>query len=326
MSHRNAKSRSALPSLDLLKGFEAAARNLSFTKAAEELFVTQSAVSRQIQALEEQLGVALFQRRHRALLLTEEGQVLYRAASEMLERLRRAVEQVSEAAGGKMLSVSTTEGFASLWLIPRLAEFRKTCPGVDVRISATNRIVSLERERIDLAIRYCAPGLALEGALKLFGEEVFPVCSPRLLKNRAKPLAAPADLKHHVLIDFEDPAGRWPFSWRAWLEAEQMADLEPAGVLRVSHYDQVIQAALGAQGVAVGRNPLVRRFIREGSLVAPFAKTAVSSRAYYVVESKNAAARPEVRAFVAWLAANAERDHVPHRHKRADPIKRKRTQ
>ncbi|MBI2312497.1 MAG: transcriptional regulator GcvA [Betaproteobacteria bacterium] len=312
MSKRNAKKGLANPSLDLLRGFEAAARHLSFTKAGEELFITQSAVSRQIQALEERLGVHLFQRRHRSLLLTEEGQVLYRATAEALERLRRALEQVTEAGGAKQVSVTTTAGFASLWLIPRLAGFRAACPGVDVRISATNAVLNLERERIDVAIRYFSPERIDPDAVKLFGEEVSPVCSPRLLKDRSRPLAVPADLRHHVLIHFEDPkAFRWPVVWQAWLEAEGVGDIEPAGVLHFSQYDQVIQAAVEGQGVALGRFPLMRRMIREGKLVAPFSRVASPARGYFVVRSKHAGGRPEVQAFIDWLVAEAEKDGAP---------------
>ena len=318
MSNRNAKWAGALPSLDLLRGFEAAARNLSFTRAGEDLSITQSAVSRQIQALEERLGVPLFRRRHRALLLTEEGQRLYRAVAEALERIRRAVEQVADAAGGRQVSVSTSVGFASLWLIPRLAGFRETCPGVDVRVSATNVMVNLERERVDLAIRYCPPDLVPRGAVKLFDEDVYPVCSPRLLRNSKRPLVAPTDLRRHVLIHYDDPGvGRWPFSWDAWLEAEGIADLEPAGVLRFTQYDQAIQAAVEGQGVALGRSPLVQNLVRAKKLVVPLARTSASARSHYVVESKNVAGRPEVQAFLQWLQAQAERDRRWERASRA---------
>src|SRR5215831_6648305 len=142
-----------LPSLDLLKGFEAAARNLSFTKAAHELFVTQSAISRQVKALEEQLGVQLFRRRHRELLLTDAGQALYKAAGEVLRVLQETAAKLSGRGGG-MLTVTTTISFASLWLVPRLARFRAQHPEIDVRIAATNDIMDMDRDGIDVAIRY----------------------------------------------------------------------------------------------------------------------------------------------------------------------------
>src|SRR6266478_6382809 len=157
-----------LPSLDLLKGFEAAARNLSFTKAASELFVTQSAVSRQIQALEEQLGVALFRRHHRELRLTEEGQTLYKTTGEVLRLVRDVAGRLGARTAG-MLTVTTTVSFAALWLVPRLNDFRRLHPAIDMRLAATNRIQDLEREGFDLAIRYCTPKAAGSGAVRLFG-------------------------------------------------------------------------------------------------------------------------------------------------------------
>src|SRR6202051_476318 len=180
--------RYSLPQLGFIQGFEAAARNLSFTKAAEELFITQSAVSRQIKALEEHLGVALFERRQRALALTEGGHVLYRVATDVLERLQAAADQLRAAGRTRQLSLTTTTGFASLWLIPRLQRFTSLHPDVDVRISATTEALNLERSLIDLAIRYCKPESVPEGAVKLFGEEVIPVCSRALLRDKARPL------------------------------------------------------------------------------------------------------------------------------------------
>src|SRR5437870_11210318 len=157
------KQRRALPSLDLLKGFEAAARNLSFTKAAAELYVTQSAVSRQVKTLEEQLGVALFRRHHRDLRLTEEGQTLYKTSGEVLRLLRDVASKLGARAAG-MLTVTTTVSFAALWLVPRLNDFRRAHPGIDMRLAATNEMQDLEREGIDLTIRYCTPKAAGPGA------------------------------------------------------------------------------------------------------------------------------------------------------------------
>ena len=166
------EQRRNLPSLDLLRGFEAAARNLSFTKAAAELFVTQSAVSRQVKTIEEHLGVALFARRHRALLLTEAGHDLYRATAQALRQISDAAARIRERGAGRTLTVTATIGFASLWLIPRLTDFRSQRPDIDIRISANNAMLDLEREGIEVAIRYCMSKMAPEGAIKLFGEVV----------------------------------------------------------------------------------------------------------------------------------------------------------
>lgn len=302
------EQRRNLPSLDLLRGFEAAARNLSFTKAAAELFVTQSAVSRQVKAVEDHLGVALFVRRHRALLLTEAGNELYRATAQALRQLADAADKIRERDAGCTLTVTATIGFASLWLIPRLTDFRSQRPDVDIRIAANNKMLDLEREGIELAVRYCTPKAAPRGALKLFGEEVLPVCSPNSVTRKA-PLARPEDLRHHVLLHYELPHGIAPWlSWTVWLEVMQLPGLKPAGSLRFIQYDQTIQAAIDGQGVALGTTPLVRQLVKQGKLIAPLAGKFDSLRAYYLVISAAAAERPEVKEFAAWLLRQAKQE------------------
>jgi LysR family glycine cleavage system transcriptional activator len=309
MRKSNANSQPRLPSLDLLKGFEAAARLLSFTKAGEELYLSQSAVSRQIQELEEQLGVPLFERRHRALALTEAGQTLHAAAAQALATMRAVTDRLRAGRGRQTLAVTTTQSFASLWLIPRLAGFTRAHPELDVRISAETRVLDLERDGLDLAIRHGPATLVGTQALRLFGERVFPVCSPKLLKDPDKPLREPADLRHQVLLQYDDPDGRHPWMhWKTWLEIERLTDLRPAGSLVFSGYDQIIPAAIAGHGVALGRSPLVRKAIAAGELVAPFKRTADPARAYYAIVSKNSAGRPEVAAFVAWLKEEAKKE------------------
>src|SRR5258707_2332346 len=247
-----------LPSLDLLKGFDAAARHLSFTRAAQDLFLTQSALSRQIQALEEQLGAPLFERRHRELRLTEAGQILQASARVVLDELTQSVAKIRREQTTRPLTVSTNQPFASLWLIPRLSRFRALHPSVDVFISADNRVVDLERERIDLAVRYCSEAMAPPGSPRLFGERLLPVCSPALAADPARPLRKAEDLARHVLLHVDDESGRRPWlNWSAWLAAIGIHHLAPAGSLRFNHFDQVIQAAVDGQGVALGREPLI---------------------------------------------------------------------
>jgi LysR family transcriptional regulator, glycine cleavage system transcriptional activator len=298
-----------LPPLDLLRGFEAAARNLSFTKAAAELFITQSAVSRQIKTLEDSLGAPLFRRMNRALLLTDAGQTLYRTASLVLRLVEAAVAKVSAGANVSMVTVTASVSFAALWLVPRLMGFRQAHPEIDVRISADNEILNLQRERIDLAVRFCKREAAPQQAIRLFGEEVFPVCSRSLLRDRTRPLKKPEDLAQHVLLHFDDPEGRWPWlDWSQWLAALQLRELKPAGALRFSHYDQLIRAAVEGEGVALGRTPLVRALIGKGQLAVPFDRRTVSSREYFIVVPPQAAKRVEVDHFVAWLLQEAKRD------------------
>jgi DNA-binding transcriptional LysR family regulator len=298
-----------IPSLDLMRGFEAAARNLSFTKAAAELFVTQSAVSRQVKALEENLGAPLFRRRYRAILLTEAGQALYRAASEAMQLLADAAAAIQAPAGGKTVTITSANGFASLWLVPRLAEFRDEHPEIDLRISADSRIVDLEREGIEMAIRYCTPAMAPAGAVKLFRvEEVFPVCSPVLLNKPGKPLSKPEDLRHHVLLHVEDGTTRPSTAWPMWLEVVRLQNLRPAGALHFNQDEHVVQAALDGQGVALGLGPLVRQHVRAGRLVAPFEQKFTSTRGYFLITSKHGANRPEVKSLAAWLIRRARLD------------------
>src|SRR5512135_11340 len=306
MSNGNAKGIPRLPSLDLLKGFEAAARLLSFTRAGEELHLTQSAVSRQIKELEEQLGVALFERRHRSLGLTEAGRALFPAASQVLQAMRAVTDRLRALSAQRSLAVTTTNSFAALWLIPRLARFTRAHPGVDVRIAADTRVQDLEREGLDLAIRHGPASLAGPQAVPLFGERVFPVCSPKLLADPKRPLRQPADLRHHVLLQYDDPDGRHPWlHWKTWLEVERLSDLRPAGSLLFSGYEQIIPAAIAGNGVALGRSPLVREALASGELVAPFKRSADPARAYFAIVSKTAASRPEVAEFLAWLRAEA---------------------
>jgi len=295
-----------LPPLELLLAFEAAARHLSFTKAAGELFLTQSAVSRQIQALEQSLGGRLFERRTRALLLTERGQVLYKVAQDLLQQLQDTTRKLRGAAAARAVTVTTTPGFASLWLIPRLNGYLESHPGVDVRISASYDTVKLEQHGVDLAVRY-APSAAMGNARPLFEENVIPVCSPALAADPARPLREPADLRAHVLLHMEDSRASW-IDWNIWLHAHGLRDLKPAGALQFSQYDQLIQAAAGGQGVALGRLPLLRQMLRERRLVTPFKKSVVSSRGYFLLRSKRAASERDVMDFEAWLLAEAKKD------------------
>jgi LysR family transcriptional regulator, glycine cleavage system transcriptional activator len=293
-----------LPHLAFFQGFEAAARTLSFTKAAEELFITQSAVSRQIKALEDNLGLKLFERRPRSLTLTEDGQTLYRIATDVLDRLQSATDQLRAETRARQLSITTTTGLASLWLIPRLRHFTALHPDIDVRISATTETLNLERSLINLAIRHCKPETVPEGAVRLFGDEMIPVCSRALLRDKTRPLKRPQDLAHHTLLHF-DYAGAetMHMDWGTWLTALGIGELKSVGALHFSQYEQMIQAAISGQGVALGRQALVSDLIESGALVVPFEQTLVGSRAYFIIEARLSAGKPQVREFAQWLLA-----------------------
>lgn len=294
--------------MELLLAFEASARHLSFTKAGEELHLTQSAVSRQIQALEESLGSKLFERRTRALLLTEKGQVLCKVVQDILQQLDGATQKLREAVAARTVTVSTTPGFASLWLIPRLNSYLQGHQGVDVRISATYKSVNLEHDGVDLAIRYArADAVATEKPL--FEEEVIPVCSAALAADASRPLREPADLRSHTLLHMEDPDASW-LEWNLWLHAHGLRDLKPAGAMHFSQYDQLVQAAVNGQGVALGRLPLLRRTLHDRQLVTPFKKSVASACGYYLMRSARSAGKQDVVDFEVWLAQEAKKDAV----------------
>lgn len=303
-----------LPPLESLRAFEAAARHLSFTRAADELFVTQSAVSKQVIALESALAgpqsgvpggqgpTRLFERRTRALALTTAGERLLRATSLAFAELRAAA---TELRGGDepTVTLATTQAFASFWLIPRLADFRRRHPGIDIRISADTRVVDLERGRFDAAVRYLQERNAPASALRLFGDTVLPVASPGYLKKSGRSLAKPADLVQHVLLVYEDEEQRRPWlSWPVWLEMAGVADLRPIGSVAFNQYEPAIRAAVDGQGVALATLALVADLLREGKLVAPLPQRFANPRAYYLLLAERAAANPAVEPFRQWLA------------------------
>lgn len=292
-------------SLDLLRGFEAAARLLSFTAAAAELHLTQSAVSRQVQQLEEQLGVKLFERRTRALLLTGPGERYYREVSKALALLREATSAV-RVQSTPVVRVATTVTFASMWLVPRLAQFQAEHGDIAVHVVADNTMRDLERHGLDASIRYCPQETAGPDAICLFGEEVAPVASPALLKGRN--IRTPEDLLQLPLLDIDDPnsATIW-LSWKVWCEAMKLERPREGRGLTFSHYDQIMQAAIAGQGVALGRFPLVAPLLADRRLVKPLKDKRFatrSHRAYWLLVSP-AAQREEVKVFTDWIRAQA---------------------
>ncbi|MES2940028.1 MAG: LysR substrate-binding domain-containing protein [Pseudomonadota bacterium] len=310
MQKSNAKTpplpRSQQLPLDLLPAFEAAARHLSFTEAAAELFLSQSAVSRQIQQLEASLGVPLFERRHRALALTEAGRIMQRAVGDSLERLRDAAARVRSAGPARRVAITSTPGFASLWLIPRLARFTAAHPQVDVRISATSDILDLERSEIDVAVRF-VPSNQGEGP-QLFEEQVQPMCSPLLLRDPARPLRRPEDLVHHTLlaIDMQHHGDVLTADWQPWLQLMGLPDVRMAGAVRFNQYTDAVAAAVAGQGVVIGRLPLLADLVKEGRLVAPLRGRAFSRRGYFVTLAPHAERNAQAQRFVEWLLAEAE--------------------
>ncbi|MCA9550647.1 MAG: transcriptional regulator GcvA [Myxococcales bacterium] len=294
-----------LPSLSALRAFEAAARHLSFTRAAEELFVTQAAISHQVRALEEEVGCPLFVRLPRRVALSEEGRVLAEAATEAFGRISAGMEALSRAGATGVVSVSVSPSMAVRWLVPRLESFRDQHPDIDVRISANDRLIDPVREGVDLCIRYGTgryPGLETTLLMK---DEVFPVCSPAfLLKD--PPLKAPADLKDHVLLhdDMMKHDAARP-DWPKWLEAAGVEGLDPRDGLHFSHASMALDAALAGQGVALGRSTLVNDDVVAGRLVKPFDVTFLSGFSYFIAVPKGAVLGSRVQTFREWLLQQA---------------------
>src|SRR5574337_702924 len=300
-------------SLDSLRAFRAAAAHLSFTRAAQDLFITQSAVSHSIHALEEQLGQALFHRVNRALKLSHAGEALYRATDDALNLIDAVTDRL--VASGRRLGVTTTVALASMWLVPRLPDFAQSNTDTDVRIVASNDRIDLEREHLDLAIQFVPPWETPPEAERLVEYLQFPVCSPALARSRDNPLRVPADLARHVRLDFETVVyGRPWYDWEQWSSAKQLGSITPARTMRFSHYDQVIQATINGSGVAIGKWPHLATHLRRGILCAPFGKEWVANRGgvYLVFTRVSAALGPE-QPCVQWLREQVLRDaeHAP---------------
>ena len=299
-----------LPPLNALRAFEAAARHLSFTKAAEELYVTQAAISHQVKALEEALGVQLFRRLNRRLMLTDAGQLYLPALTEAFDGIDAATGRLRADENAGSLTVSVANSLAAKWLLPRLPRFRERHPEIDVEISAADRLVDFGRDNADMGIRYGLgnyPGLKVD---PLMEDTVFPVCSPQLVNGRLvdgpPPLRAPEDLRRHTLLHDDVGTGEAP-NWRRWLTAAGVTGANPERGPRYSHSSLVLQAAIDGQGVALGRSSLVSLDLEAGRLVQPFGPALPSHYACYVVSPVATAERPKIKAFRDWLLEEAGR-------------------
>ena len=291
-----------------LRAFEAVARHLNFRAASDEMSLTQSAVSRQIQALEDDVGVSLFLRHTRAVELTGAGAQLLRAVVPSLERLDGAVRLIRRNAGRKSVAITTWASFASMWLIPRLEAFQAEHPDIDIRIDASDVPVDLETADIDIALRYVTPAHAPAHAIRLFGEQLTPVASPWLLKS-GHALKNGKDLAYFGLIEASDSHRtqnlEW-LTWRRWLDTHHFEKLEPMRWLYFNYAHQIAQAALTGQGVALARMPLVSDSLASGDLVEILPNMRLDSpMAYWLIVGPRASTRPEVVAFCNWLQIQA---------------------
>lgn len=298
--------RLAMPPLTALRAFEAAARHLSYTRAAEELSVTTAAISHQVKGLEAYLGVTLVVRDGRGIALTEAGRACLPALSEGFARLSEAVDTVRSRSGAGPLTVRATPSFASRWLVPRLDRFTARHPEIDVHISASRRPVDFVHEDVDLSIAYSDGERKNVQIDLLLNTEVFPVCAPELLEGD-HPLRTPEDLRHHVLLQHDAPyRDEASPGWETWLRAAGVFDTVP---IRGPHFDRaalVIDEAIAGHGVCLARSALVADDLRSGKLVRPFDLGFADRFAYYLFMPAYKAEMPKVAAFRDWLLAEAE--------------------
>jgi LysR family transcriptional regulator, glycine cleavage system transcriptional activator len=291
-----------LPSLNALKAFEAAARHGSFTKAADELFVTQGAVSHQVKALEGELGLRLFNRERQRLVITDAGRSYLDVVRDAFDRLAVGTNRLLHEQKAGVLTVTTSPNFAAKWLVHRLGRFADAHPDIDLRVSASLQHVDFAREDIDLAIRHGDgqwPGL---GATRLCAEELFPVCSPKFVRGRAA-LRSPADLRAHTLLHVNDRR-----DWGKWLEAADVAKIDADRGPIFNQASMAIDAAVDGQGIALARTALAAWDLLAGRLVRPFTLALKVPYAYWIVCPKSTADLPKISTFRAWLLAQAAED------------------
>lgn len=306
-----------LPPLNALRAFEAAAQHLSFTKAAGELNVTQAAISHQIRALEDWLGMPLFRRQNRALLLTDAGQAYLPAMRDAFDLMHQATAKLRQRDRSGALNVSTFTSFAAKWLMPRLGRFTSAHPEIEIRLGINDTLLDFGSDEVDVGVRYGRGDWRNLHIELLMTEEVFVVCSPKLLEGE-HPLREPADLRHHTLLHDDLPE-----DWSTWLDAAGVDDavkVRARGDLVFNHSEMVLQGAAEGLGVALGRSALVADDLAAGRLVKPFNLQLPTQSAYYVVHSENAGDRPKIKAFTDWLHEEAARDHRAPAGETAPPV------
>ena len=293
-----------LPSLNALKAFEAAARHESFTRAAEELHVTQGAVSHQVKALEADLGFKLFNRERQRLVITDAGREYLNVVRDAFDRIALGTARLTKRQSSGVLTVSTSPDFAAKWLVHRLGRFAEMHPEIDLRVSATLHHVDFAREDVDMAVRHGTGDASWNGlhGVRLTGEVLFPICSPRLLGARAKGHSASNILKL-PLLHLDDHGG-----WTRWFEAARVKLAKPLQGIVMNRASMVIDAAVNGQGVGLARSTLAAWDLINGRIVAPFAEHLPLSSAYWIVTPQATAELPKIAIFRKWLLAEATED------------------
>jgi LysR family glycine cleavage system transcriptional activator len=294
--------RPRLPPLNNLKAFEAAARHESFTRAAEELCVTQGAVSQQVKALEEGLALKLFNRERQRLVITEAGRDYLTVVRDALDRIAVGTERLLQRQNAGVLTVSTSPDFAAKWLVHRLGHFAEANTGIDLRVSATLHHVDFAREEVDLAVRHGDGNWSGLDTVQLSSEKLFAVCSPKLLAGRRR-LGKPADILKFPLIHLDSRG-----DWTKWLRAVDVHDAGAAHGPVLNRASMVIDAAINGQGVALARTTLAAWDLINGRLVRPFPDTLPLSKTYWIVCPKATSNVPKIVTFRNWLLAEAAED------------------
>lgn len=294
-----------LPPLTALTAFEAAARLSSFTRAADELGVTQAAVSRQIHLLEDHLGFPLFARLHRRIELTEKGRALSSAAADAFDIISTSVAELTREGQADQLTISATVAFSHFWLLPRISEFSRQFPKINLRIVTQDTMPNIESGELDVAIRF-GSGMWGDGQAELlFDDEIFPICSPSYAHAAAR-ISSPGDLVEYPLIsnDVDDPT--WT-GWTEWLAAFSVKAPKKILGLRCSFYTEAIYAALNGQGIALGWKRLVDDLLAQGRLTRLTDATVKTRNAYFVVLPKRRKPKEAANEFLGWLRVEASR-------------------
>lgn len=291
-----------LPPLNALKAFEAAARSESFTRAAEELCVTQSAVSHQVKALEATLGIKLFNRERQRLVITDAGREYLNVVRDALDRIAAGTERVLQRQNSGVLTVSTSPDFAAKWLVNRLGRFGEAHPGIDLRVSATMHHIDFVREEVDVAVRHGDGNWSGLDAVRLCTEQLFPVCSPKLMSGRNR-IAKPSDLLKAPLLHLDDNQ-----AWSKWFDAAGVAGADLSHGLTLNRASMLIDAAVDGQGVALARTTLAAWDLISGRLARPFDVGLKLTRTYWIVCPKANSTKPKVVTFRDWLLAEAADD------------------
>lgn len=300
-----------LPPLQLLAYFEAAARHLNFTAAAQELSASQPAVSQRISQLESRLGVQLFRRGHRGVQLTADGVHLFEAVHAGLKDIGDAVARIRERQSGHVLTVATDFAFAAYWLMPRLAALRTVWPDLDVRIVTSQNEIDVRGDAVDLAIAFGAgqwPGCEAE---RLFPEVAVPVCSPSFLERHPAVAGAAHSLLDVPLLHLESPRpARW-VTWQDWFAAQGLSLKAARHGLALNNHTLVLQAAMTGQGVALAWHPLVDELLKSGQLVVAQNRPLSTERGYYLVQPATQRPGAALRRFRAWIVGGEEAPHEP---------------